>query len=208
MITCERKGTYTVHFGEMNSYGPVGKIEGDTIPVYVHKDSLSPVLGDTWICRLVVNNGPNGVNYFAILLDKVDKPAASEEVEEQKVAAEVETTVEEVTEETYVIDDKDDEEEFKIVDPKSRIVWSDVVVYAGNNTLRTDMLEDGRYIAYASLDGKRISIIPNKDGDLCCNRGEIQMDGLDDMMREHPHSVLGHTEKGGVLTVHIIDLVA
>ncbi len=213
MIACEMKGTYTVHFDEMNDSGLVGRIDGDEIPVYVHRDSLYPLPGETWDCSLTLNNGPRGRNYFAILQDRIDDDPA-EQVDESKVDVEskddkevpVEAAEEETPEDVYVIDEDDDMEEMVVV-PRLKVRWSHFVRYVGNNTLHTDMLQDGLYIAYATLGGRKIEIIPHEHGDLECVDGNIQMDGLDRIMAANRGCILGHHEEGDIMVVHLIDFI-
>jgi hypothetical protein len=118
----EVEGTHIVRFKETVDGHIVGRVEGDSAPVYVHKDSLPAKAGEVWECRLEENQGPNGRNYFATLLEKVEEAVA--EVEGAFEKPEVSENPAD-DEEGFVIDNGSkpivekellDEDEYKIMD--------------------------------------------------------------------------------------------
>ena len=196
MITHEKEGTYVVSFDKTVNGRMVGRMEGDDAPVFVHKESISPVLGEKWVCRLFENAGPNGINYFAILQDKVEDEASTEE------AADPEEKEEPAEE--FVINDMPDEDGGCSVLPKGlKIKWHRIVRYMGDDTLYSDLLDDGRYMAYASLAKTVIQLIPCRQGDFFCSDGVIRIDGIDGMLSGRAGRLLPHSEEGGVMTVFL-----
>jgi len=85
MNAYERERVCTVRFDEADDNGLIGKIEGDSTSVLVQEGIQSPCLGDAWICKLIVDDGPNGIIYIATLMEKVDEAVYSVDGGEQYV---------------------------------------------------------------------------------------------------------------------------
>ena len=185
MITHEKEGTFTVRFDRMADGRVVGSIEGEDTPVYVHKDSLPASLGETWTCRLFENSGPGGINYFAILLDKLEDEAVEEPKDGQAV-------------EEFTINEDADPDDYEIVTANGRgVKLRKIFRYMGNDTLYSDLLDDRPFIAYSSPDRKLIQLIPSDWGDLFCNDGMIRIAGLDRLVNGEKGLLIPYrTDKG------------
>ena len=188
MITHEKAGTFTVRFDRMADGRVVGRIEGEDTPVYVHKDSLPAGLGETWTCRLFENSGPGGINYFAILLDKLEDEAVEEPKDDPIV-------------EEFKINEDVDLDDYDIVTANGRgMKLRKVFRYIGNDTLYSDLLDDMPFIAYSSPDRHFIQLIPCDLGDIFCNDGMIRLSGLDSLVNgKEGHLIPYSTDKGAFL---------
>ena len=191
MITHEKEGTFTVRFDRMADGRIVGRIEGEDTPVYVHKDSLPASLGETWTCRLFENSGPGGVNYFAILLDKLEDEAV-EELDGGQAA-----------EEFTINEDVDPDDYDPVMEDGRRMKWRKIFRYVGEDTLYSDLLEDVPFIAYTSPDRHLIQLIPCKLGDIFCNEGMIRIAGLDGLVNGEKGLLVPYSMDKGAFTLYI-----
>ncbi len=208
MSTYEKEGVYAVCFDEANDNGLIGKIEGESTPVFVQKGTLSPCLGEAWVCKLIEDDGPNGMIYLATLVEKVDEAVYAVDGEEQPEEEATQESVEEKEEpkEEFKIDEGEESEEKSAATKKLTFRWSHFVSYIGDNTLHTDVLKDGRYIVYASPDGKRIQFLPCKHGDFTCHEGKIRIPFLDNMVKAIDNCIIGHNEFGDAMEIRLLDL--
>ncbi len=200
MITIEKEGTYKVSFEETAKGGIVGHVEGDPTPVFVHKQSLPAASGETWICSLTVNCGPNGTNYFAILQDKVETFASPEAVEDP-----TEESVQGPCDEYVIVqhEDFDEDEDFDGILGRGSIRSRRTVRYMGHDTLYSNLFSDGFYMVYCSVDHSRIQIIEDDFGDILCESGMIRLEGLDSMMWSPGRRPLPFKMKGRITEVSL-----
>ncbi len=190
MITHEKEGTFTVSFDRMADGHIVGRIEGEDTPVYVHKDSLPASLGETWTCRLFENSGPGGVNYFAILLDRLEDEAVEEPKDKQAV------------EEFTINEDVDVDDYDPVLADGRRMKWRRIFRYIGEDTLYSDLLDDRPFIAYSSPDRQLIQLIPCDWGDLFCNDGMIRIAGLDSLANGEKGLLIPYSTDKGTFILH------
>ncbi|MBR2092696.1 MAG: hypothetical protein IJ904_01370 [Candidatus Methanomethylophilaceae archaeon] len=196
MAVHELDGIYVVRFDSMSNGRVQGRIDGDPVPVFAHEDSLPALLGEVWECSLVESVGRGGTVYYAYLRDKIEEET-SEDAPAEPIPQESED------EDVFVID-KDDDDSIAIRFPDGRVLRRRKYIrYAGDDTLHTDMIKDGRYIVYASLDNSRIQIIPAMMGDFTCDGGCMTIDDLGGMVDCSLGPQFPYLWEGDVLTVFL-----
>ncbi|MBR3409746.1 MAG: hypothetical protein IKG94_03070 [Candidatus Methanomethylophilaceae archaeon] len=70
-----------------------------------------------------------------------------------------------------------------------------VVCYIRRDTLYSDLLEEGTYMAYSSLSKTVIQLIPSRCGDYYCHDGIMQIDGLDEIAGGNSGCLLPHSRR-------------
>ncbi len=214
MIPYEMEGEYVVSFDKVISGKVAGIYEKDSSPVFVRKDSLQPEFGQVWGCRLFESDNVHGHCYYALLLDRAEGELAEETVmepEEETVEEEavVEPEPEEVPseiddpEEEFVITEDTDDTGLSFLLNGLKCRLSKCVQYIGDNTLSTDLIENGFFIVYMCPDRSGVEIIPVRHGDVVCDNGMIRMSGLDEVLSGHEGCVLPYSWKGNVLRVSL-----